>query len=731
MKGSGGGSGKPWMLLVSPGRALTTSPPLGLPGLDDEMKKNGRLTNVAVLLFFVVLAIIHTYPMVSNIKSATPVSLASVCFLYAASEQSILFFEEAPFDLYEALDPSIAGPLKSPLLLTPYGFGSFFIFAPFYLLTGNLYFSANMFLLVVLSCSAFTLFLLARYLTGSIRAALLAGTVFVFSTPSFSLLRDLWLLNLIVFPLIFLCFFRFIHEQKKIFLFYASILLALDFYLVVYHFIFALYLLLIISLLERKAVFKRTNLGAMALSAVTGVLLTLPLALPYIATRSAYGVDLHSASLQGVFPNFPGEWLSVSHDNVLYGKWLSKPRYADDPTAQLEFFPGALVWIFLLIGAFKGAFKSSRGLFYLSVLLAVILLTTSWYPLHFARQGHGENIPHLYAPFFTYLPLIEYVRILPRYIVVFNFCAAILVAGGYLWLEKKIPHKYVYAAFALLFVFINLENLSLPRKMYEYDDIFGPGEAVVWLKTSSVFQDRSEAILYIPHEFGDIRSGVPRARALLDFLVPVFRHLHLRQPTYSNIFSFTPRGYTLPEMRTFPEEISQKFFRAMGTKVVVVYEKLLDGEDRARYGRKNMEAKRLRHLKVLGDGENVYLLEAKVRVVDEIVMYSESQEGRIRFWFATPKYHRRRSAGEPLDPDSAGEFWVNPRHCMKQEIEVSAVDTKGRKHTAAFTYNLPLVIGGRPISAFEWNTEPDQRYEDVAVEYDEDYIVNAVNPGPF
>jgi hypothetical protein len=694
------------------------------------MTKKERPINVAVFIFFILLAIIHTYPMVLKIGRATPLSLSSVCFTYAAAEQSILFFKEAPFDLYKALDPSIAGPLKSPLLLTPYGFGTFLLFAPFYLLTGNLYFSANMFLLVILSCSGFSMFLLSRYLTGSIKGGVLAGTVFIFSTPSFSLLRDVWILNLIVFPLIFLCFFRFIEEQKSKYLLYTAVLLALEFYLVIYHFIFALYLLLIISLIKRNAVFTKKNLGAIAYCSIIGVFLVLPIAIPYISTKLAYGVNLRSSELQGVFPNFPGEWISVSHENVLYGKWLAKPYYSDDPTVQLEFFPGVLVWILLLIGASKGDFKSIRGAFYVSVLAAVVILTTSWYPLHFVRQGHEDNIPHLYAPFFFYLPFIEYVRILLRYIVIFNFCSAILVSGGYLWLERKVPRKYVYLAFALLFVAVNLENLSLPRKMYEYDDLFGPGEAVVWLTKQPVFEDASESVLYIPYEFGRIPNGVPRARGLLDFLVPVFRHLYLRRPTYSNIFSFTPRGYHLPEMETFPEMVSQKLFKAIGTKAVVVYEALLDDADRERYGKKNLTEKGLQHLAKMGNGENVYLLETEIKVVDKIIMYSESQNGVIRFWFTTPEYYRRRLSGRPLDPESAEEFWINPRHCMFQEIEVSAVDEKGKRHAEVFPYRLPLVVGGTTIQAFEWNVGPDKRYREIKAEYDEDYIVSAVEPGP-
>ncbi len=685
--------------------------------------------NAAVFCLFLALAVVHTYPMVLNIGSETPLNLSSVPVAYVAAEQSILFFKEAPLSFSGALNPTITGPLQYPLLLCPYGFGSFLLFAPFFLLTGNLYFSANMFLLLLLSGSAFSMFLLARYLTGSARAAVIAGAVFVFSTPALALLRDVWSLNLIVFPLIFLNFIRFIDEQKKRYLFATAGFLALEFYLEIYHVIIAQYLLLSIALVKWRAVFAKKNVKAIFGASFVSVLLVSPLAVPYLLTSLAYGVDFRSTPAEHIISVFPGEWLTVAYNNVVYGDWLSRPRFADDPTVQVELFPGVLVCATALFGAIKGRYRSLSGLFLLSVAALAMLLVTSWYPFHFFRPNYRGNVPHLWIPLFRYLPFLEYIRVLGRYVVVINFCVAILVGGGYLELERRIEKKFGQRlAIVLFFLFastVNVENLSVPRKMHTYDELFGPGEAVAWLNEHPVFENPHQGVLYIPFDPARIRPDVAPSRAYLDFLVPVFRHLYLRRPTYSHFFSYRPRGYAPAEAYGFPDVASQKFFGAIGIRAVVVYEALLDSDARKTYGKKNMTGNGLRHLATVGNGEKIYLLDRSIELVDRLVLYDESEPGRIRFSLATPETFSGRAKGGGPDPASAEQFWINPKHCQRQEIDVRAVDAKGRTHSATFSYYLPLVVGGKQVQVFEWTTKDDWQFKEVGVEYDEEYIVRA------
>ena len=75
-----------------------------------------------IFLAYLLLAVIHTYPMILNLNDQTPVRHLSIIEIYLLAEQSKSFLVENPFNLYKAFSPSVGVPLEGALFLNATNF---------------------------------------------------------------------------------------------------------------------------------------------------------------------------------------------------------------------------------------------------------------------------------------------------------------------------------------------------------------------------------------------------------------------------------------------------------------------------------------------------------------------------------------------------------------------------------------------------------------------------------
>ncbi|ACL06630.1 hypothetical protein Dalk_4958 [Desulfatibacillum aliphaticivorans] len=653
-----------------------------------------------VLALYAALAVLHTWPMALHMGEATPGSFNTIPTGGFMAEQAILFLQEHPFSLHKAFDPGLTAPLESPFLFLGIPFGLSQIFGLFFLPTQNLHFAINGAMLFMLIGSAFSMFFLAQYLMQSARAGVVAGVVFSFTAATQCRTVDFIDMNMVIVPWIVLFLFKYIHEDKSRHLYIAVGLLALQFYMYFYHCLFAVYLMAAIVIWRRKRFFTKEHIPAIAGAGFMGVLLILPLALPYLQTMVQYRLDQMTGSSESLFSYTfaysPSEWFNAAKENLLYGAWLAQEYEAagfpDFPHAAL--FPGVLVWYLVLTGAGRMPRERISPWFLTGVLAFAVLASTGWKPLQFFRWEMSEALVLRHLS--QILPLGSIIRNPTRLVVFYTFALALLTAGAFAGFEQRILKAKGKAAAAILIAVviavITVENLSIPRPMYNFDALFGPSQSDFWLAENNPLTSPEESILHIPSKerLYQYDEGVPPARLYVESNVGLYRHLWVRQTSANSHTSFLPRDFILPETRRLPSLEAQEYLYAQGVRLLVVHESLLYGKYKERFSRESMAAQGFDLLASFDDGDAIYAMHPNICTANRLIILPVLENGRLEVLGLTPSLFDAMLKQEPVTPC----FWLNPKTCRSQTMWATFSDRNGKLRRKKYSYHLPLVVKG-------------------------------------
>ncbi len=234
--------------------------------------------------------------------------------------------------------------------------------APLFALTGNLTLCYNMLLLASLALSGLAMHVLARSLTGSDRAALVAGLAWACWPYRTAHLLHLQLQSLYCLPLAFLALHRFAAARRWRDAAWLGVLAALQAISSVYYGVMSA-----IALGVGASVLAWTTgqwRGAkywtrLAAAAVIGAMLVAPVVWPYLVTqqREGFGRNLFEAAQNSATVQ---SYTQVPHENLLYGSnGLLLPR-APEPGArdrrnnEHQIFPGLILMALAIAGAIKG-----------------------------------------------------------------------------------------------------------------------------------------------------------------------------------------------------------------------------------------------------------------------------------------------------------------------------------------------------------------------------------------
>jgi hypothetical protein len=223
----------------------------------------------------------------------------------------------------------------------------------------------NLLLLGAIAASGAAMFALARYLTGSRGAGILAGIVFAFAPYRFEHLMHMELQWAMWTPLAFLALHRTLDTGKWKYGLATGAFVALQMLSSIYYGIFLASLLALaaVMLMARdRSVPLRDALVPLAAGAVLAAAVSAAYAIPYVRVHNRVG-DRPAAEVTA-FSARPSSYLAATPGNWLYGR-LSTSR--GGPERRL--FPGVIPVVLAIAGLLLRS-PSRRAIVYLLLLVA-------------------------------------------------------------------------------------------------------------------------------------------------------------------------------------------------------------------------------------------------------------------------------------------------------------------------------------------------------------------------
>jgi len=447
----------------------------------DDMKKpidqNGIIKIVAVLLVYIILTLILTYPLILNITTHFG-GIAEDVYWHAWNiwwiKYSIIDLKTNPiFTEY------IFYPNGVSLAFSTMGYIYSLIFIPIQVLFGVIT-AYNFVVLHTFILSAFGTFLLVYYLTKNKTAAFISGFIFAFSPNH--IIRTLIHLNLanvqwIPFYVLFLI--KLNRENRKRNIILASIFLlftALSSWQYLFFLIFLTFIYLLCEIFwVKETKLDKTFLKKFGVFTILSILLISPFAYPtlreYSISPLKTGLDLsivHSADLISYF--IPSPY------NTFRGKYFEHFYQSfKGPIYDSITYIGYSVLLLALYSIFK--FKKEAKFWMLSAVFFFILSLGPILKILGTTEFFDSKItiPLPYALFFNYLPFFSAFRTPGRFAIMVIFCLSILAGYGIKSIlngMKRRDSRYVFTLMILSIIIFEFINIPFPLSKREIPNFY-------------------------------------------------------------------------------------------------------------------------------------------------------------------------------------------------------------------------------------------------------------------
>ncbi|MBC7246349.1 MAG: hypothetical protein H5T73_01040 [Actinobacteria bacterium] len=327
------------------------------------MKCTKKCEYFSVLVFFLLIAIIFTWPLALHVQNSLPGDngiyeatgelggygdALHAAWLTAWNARAIF---TSPTNFFQG---NIIYPSRDVNTYSEHLFILGVAGAPVYFVSRNPVLTYNFLFFLALVLSAFGVHLLVKELTGSRWGGLAAGLFFSYCPFRMARTDHLWFLFSLFLPFMLLYLFRYLEkgERKDIALFALFFLLQS---LSSWHYTMfcaisaGLLLIWTAALSRRRETWKRLTKAAAAM-AIMGVLLV-PLLLPYLRTHSRMPGFERSVSENITYSVHATDFLRIPPQSVLYGGAPGPLRYTM-AFRGAALFPGILAIVFMLSGLF-------------------------------------------------------------------------------------------------------------------------------------------------------------------------------------------------------------------------------------------------------------------------------------------------------------------------------------------------------------------------------------------
>jgi hypothetical protein len=430
-----------------------------------------------VLAAYTVLSLALTYPLIRNLRTYFPGDGGDGYFFV----WNFWFFKEQVLHLHNPFfTDAWFYPVGTSLFFTSFTVINDVLAMMLYFVTSNIVVASNLTFLLSLLLSGYFTFLLVDYLTDNKPAAFLAGVIFAFCP--YHLIRFLGHFDLTLthwIPL-FVLFFLKMADPKGTYrhAIIAGIIAALTLLDVYYYTIFLIFFVALFYLYKLTKPAERWDyLGwrgikkALVLTTTSALLAGPFLALAYQHAHAGFygqtdgwmGANELGSDITAFFvPSFRHPlW-----KEVVWNYYFER-LHSISVIESLVF----IGWLVTIISVFASVYLARRRselrlwrfLFIAFVLLSLgpTLHVMGKYVFDFDGLSISIPLPYLLV---HYIPLLNNVRAPSRLAIMFMFCAAVLCAYTWVWIQEKMrlhPRARV-AVFALLTLGILFEYLNVP-----------------------------------------------------------------------------------------------------------------------------------------------------------------------------------------------------------------------------------------------------------------------------
>ncbi|RJP32460.1 MAG: hypothetical protein C4536_06210 [Actinobacteria bacterium] len=546
-------------------------------GLWDGIFTSKAREYTLVILFFLLLAVIFTWPLILHIHDGVIGGHGDPLLnTWIVSWDARTIFTN-PTGLFQG---NILYPATDVLTYSEHMFTIGLMAAPVYYISGNPILAYNTMVFLGLVLSSFGCYLLIKKLTGSRWGALVGGVYFGLCPYKISQLNHLHIVFSAFLPFMLLYLYGYLEEGgiKNLVLFGVFFLLQslASWHYLVYGSI------LILLLWVWKAAFSRTReewmriAGAVAMTLIAAALM-LPFALPYLRVHARLPDFVRTLEESARNSAALADYLNVLPQSVLYRAGFSPLRVAFMGSETI-LFPGLVILLLAACGVFlrgRGEDECASPLLarharepYLFLIVTVVGVLLSLGP----KIG-GISNPLYTVPY--HLGLFKLIRWPPRFFVLVSLGLAVLSGFGVAKISQglqalkrpRISFRLVCAILLLAIVVeaatFNFEVTPVPV----YDEV---PEVYTWLKD----QDAVAAI-EIPASF-----PAPNPQGLFVYLSTY----HWKR--IANGYS----GYNPPVLKelyeimpSFPSGDSVDLLREYGIDFVIWHRELLPPQQVAEY----------------------------------------------------------------------------------------------------------------------------------------------------
>ena len=511
-----------------------------------------------VLLAFVVLSLVLTYPLVLHLPNAVEDRQDALLNVWITAWDGHQLLAD-PFHLFDA---NIFHPYPRTLAYSELLLGNALLALPVTAATGNPVLGYNVALLLSFVLSGLGICLLVLRLTRSLGAGLVAGAIFAFCSYRMTNLAQAQLLTTQWLPFALLALHRLIRRPRlqhivPFVLFFCLQALSSFYYGI-------LLSLAIVILGIGYWMPTRSSLLHLLLAVCCLTLIILPFALPYFQVQRELGFERSLADSEP-FSASLRQYLMVPPGSVTHGRWLpsdATPVAGGYPVDAL--FPGFVTLVLALWGLSRG--RSPLRWFFLFLLLASFLLSLG--PRLYLAPGQpaGPDLQLPYAWLYAVVPGFKALRAPVRFDALFMLSLAVLAGYGVASLDNKelvVSSKRGKRASLLvvpcILLLVVLESLVWPAARAEPVPVGSRVPPVYdWLA-----QQPPAPVLELPLAF---TPGGPQ----LGYQYLSTYHWH---PTPDGYSGFVPpkHGQIVYEMERFPSERSVRLLQALGVRHVVVH----------------------------------------------------------------------------------------------------------------------------------------------------------------
>ncbi|MGQ9475726.1 MAG: hypothetical protein ACUVSI_06470 [Actinomycetota bacterium] len=538
-----------------------------------------HVKKLIALLFFILAAVIFTWPLVLRVHRAVPVDTADPLLnSWIISWGSRTLFTQ-PTRFFQA---NIMYPALDVLTYSEHLLAMAVLAAPLNWLSGNPLLAYNLLLFTGLALSGFGCYLLVRELTESNWAGLVGGFLFAFGSYKLSQLSHLQIMFSPFLPFMLLYLVRYLggggRRELLLFALFCLVQSLSSWHYLVFCFL-STALLWLWKAASSRGRGDLLRLAAVPAAMVAVLLLLLPLALPYLRTHDRLpDFERNLTEIKG-FSAHPGDYLNTLRGNLLYSR-ISSMLPSKDIGEEKVLYPGLAAVILALLGLAgwaRGRKERGSGLFRRGLPLFFLLLAGLSFLLTLGPEIAGKWNPMYMIPY--RLGMLRFIRVPARFYVLFllslsalagygTACALCRVRGG----GRGFPAYRAWGA--VLLALVMLENVNLPIPLVTVPAGGDVPQVYRWL-------EREEgAIIELPtlalgeeHRYDRLLGFLPRdphAYSELEGLRVYFSSYHRRRTAngYSGYFPYSYNRIFF-EMQGFPSRRCVELLRGLGITHVV------------------------------------------------------------------------------------------------------------------------------------------------------------------